>query len=139
MLDRAYQQNLSSVIRRLPCKVVIPSGWGDYFSKHGPQAASVDHQRRWGRVYYRKKAVIELSVSLPAVCRDPQQHVVLMRDISRSGAGFLHTGQLFPGEVVKLSLETGMKLAQVSRCLRHNDQCFEIGVEFGGPSPAPEA
>jgi len=134
MLDRAYQQNLNAVLRRLPCRVVIPSGWGDYFSKHGPQAASTEHQRRWGRMYYRKKAVIELSTSLPAIPRDPQQHAVLMRDISRSGAGFLHVEQLFPAEVVKLSLETGMKLAHVSRCVRHNERCFEVGVEFcAGP------
>jgi hypothetical protein len=136
MLDRAYQQNLKEVLRRLPCKVVVPSAWGDYFSKHGPQGLSAEHKRRWGRIYYRTKAVIEFASSLPAIPRDPQQHAVLMRDISRSGAGFLHVEQLFPGEVVKLSLETGVKLAHVSRCIRHNERCFEVGVEFSS-APTP--
>jgi hypothetical protein len=136
MLDRAYQQNLIELLRQLPCRIVIPSAWGDYFSKHGPQQASAEHQRRWGRMFYRKKALLELSASLPSVPRNPEQHVVLMRDISRSGAGFLHVEQLFPGEVVRLSLETGMKLAHVSRCVRHNERCFEAGVEFCAGPPA---
>jgi len=133
MLDRNYLQDLNDALNRIPCRVVIPSEWGDFFSQRGPQSGGTGRQRRFGRMNYRTKILIELGTSLPAIQRKPGKQVVLMRDISRKGAGFLHAEQLYPGELVRLSLATGPMMAQVTRCIRHNPHCYEVGAEFYDP------
>ena len=53
-----------------------------------------------------------------------------MKDISRGGAGFLHSAPLYPGERVRLGLPTGSLDYIVVRCARHHELCYEIGAEI---------
>jgi hypothetical protein len=61
---------------------------------------------------------------------------VLTTDVSRQGVAFLHSAQLFPGEVVTVWFPAEKLACRVMRCLKHNANCFEIGAAFeSGPQP----
>ena len=75
--------------------------------------------------------------SLPSVPRENDLAVVITADISRSGAAFLHAEQLYPGEEGVLWLPTGKVACTVARCLRRHDECYEVGVRFGGERDDP--
>ena len=116
----------------LPCQVVLPPKWNDFYQRRGRQTGTGQGAeiRRFVRSHFPTRALLELTTSLAAIPRDFAKHVVLMRDISRQGASFLHFAQLFPGERVELTLPTGRIPYTVVRCLRHNDACYEIGAEI---------
>jgi len=115
----------------LPCHVVLPAKWEDFFQRRGPVPPRLQEARRFVRQHCPMRAILDVSASLPAFPREPARHVVLMKDISRQGASFLHAEQLFPGERIELTLPTGRIRYTVARCRRHNDRCYEIGAAIG--------
>ena len=130
MLDAVRHQEMSASLESLPCRVVLPPGWTDFFERRGPQVWPGDNRRRYVRSHYPMRAILEILGNLPSIPREPQEHVVLMKDISRGGAGFLHAGPIFPGERVRLWLPTGGLEYTVVRCARHHELCYEIGAEI---------
>jgi hypothetical protein len=82
------------------------------------------------------RAVLEVLGTLPAIPREAEEHVVLMKDISRGGAGFLHSAPIYPGERVRLWLPTGSLEYTVVRCARHHQSCYEIGAQVAIEDPA---
>jgi len=130
MLDANRLEKRKAAVNDLPCHVELPSDWADFFQRRGAKAAPPNQSRRFVRQHFPTKALLELTTSLPAITRDYGKYVVLMSDISRQGACFLHHAQLFPGERVELTLPTGRIPYTVMRCVRHNDRCFEVGAEL---------
>ena len=130
MLDADRFKRLKAMLDALPCRVVIPAEWKDYFARRGPLASLGDEYRRFVRQHFPSKALLELSTSISAIPRANTKHVVLMKDISRQGVSFLHDAQLFPGEQVELTLATSRISYTVVRCLRHNHRCYEVGAEI---------
>jgi hypothetical protein len=130
MLDANRLKKLKAVLNALPCRVVVPSEWKDFFARRGPLASLGDEYRRFVRQHFPSRALLELTTSITAIPRADAQHVVLMKDLSRQGVAFLHVAQLFPGERVELTLPTGRIAYTVVRCLRHNHRCYEIGAEI---------
>ncbi len=58
-------------------------------------------------------------------------HKVYTKDVSRTGAGFLHGEQLFPKEQLTLLLPDGRcRPIEVIRSRRVADHCYEIGAIF---------
>ena len=114
----------------LPCHVVLPPEWDDFFNRRGPLPPRESEPRRFVRQHFPTRAIMELTTTLAAIPRKYAKYVVLMKDISRQGASFLHVAQLFPGERVELTLATGRIPYTVMRCRRHNDACYEIGAEI---------
>jgi hypothetical protein len=132
MLDAVRLEELNEALDALPFHVVLPPEWKDYFTRRGPLPSQKDENRRYVRSYFRMQARMDLTQTLPLIPRAREQHIVLMKDVSRQGAGFLHSAQLFPGERVRLWLPTGCREYSVVRCARHNDSCYEIGAELSG-------
>jgi hypothetical protein len=131
MLDADRREKMKAVIDALPCHVVLPPEWNDFFQRRGPVTPREDDEpRRFVRQHFPTRAIMELATSLAAIPRDYAKYVVLMKDISRQGASFLHVAQLFPGERVELTLATGRIPYTVMRCRRHNDCCYEIGADI---------
>ena len=130
MLDRVRREELNPPVDSLPCPVTLPPEWKDFYRRRGPQQSQPGDNRRFVRSHFPTKALIEVEQTLPAFPRPRETHVVLMKDLSRQGVGFLHAAQLFPGERVRLSLATGRLVYMVTRCIRHNDACYEIGAEL---------
>ena len=104
MLDALRFKEMTATLETLPCRVVLPPGWKDFFDRRGPQVWPGDNRRRYVRSHFPMRAMLETLGNLPAVPRGREQHVVLMKDISRGGAGFLHAAPVYPGERVRLWL-----------------------------------
>jgi hypothetical protein len=112
------------------CRVVLPAAWTDFFERRGPQLHYGADNRRFIRTHFPTQALMELPGTHPSIPREFERHVVLMKDISRQGVGFLHSAQLYPGERVTIIFPTGRRDYMIVRCLRHNDLCFEVGAEL---------
>ena len=130
MLENNYSTQIEELLARLPCGVRIPAEWNDYFSQDGILPAIDNDQRRRARKHYRVKAALELKATLPAINRQPSVHAVYTRDISHDSISFLHTEQLYPGEVCRLWLTERRLQVTVVRCSRVNSQCYVVGGTF---------
>ena len=130
MLDPNSDSPLAVATNVFPCRVVLPAEWTDFFERRGPQLHYGEDSRRFIRTHFPAKALMELGATHASIPREFERHVVLMKDISRGGVGFLHSAQLYPNERVALVFPTGRRSYIVMRCLRHNDLCFEIGAEL---------
>ena|SRR5579872_2634889 len=130
MLEVPRVEDVKTMLDALPCHVVLPPEWTDFHKRRGKIVGHGDDIRRFVRSHYPTRAIVHLKTTLPEIPRDAERHVVLMTTISRQGCSFLHFAQLFPGEQVELTLPTAHIPYTVVRCVRHNDQCFEIGAKI---------
>ena len=126
MLAVDPQQRLDELLATAEDRLSVPRSVTAALTAQ-PQA---DTRRRFARAVFARRAVLEIAQSLPAFPRAPGRYVVLTRDLSRSGIGFLHAAELYPGERVTLWLATGPVATEVARCVRHESRCYEIGVRF---------
>lgn len=79
-----------------------------------------NERRAHPRFYLRCKAVLRL---------DDQTHGIYMKDISRSGVGFLHDSQLMPKQRCAILLPNGSWLQlKLVRCRRLAPNCYECGA-----------
>src|SRR5215218_6799925 len=93
-----------------------------------PQA--VDN-RQFPRRYLVAHAIVEYRDGLPAHPRPPQRHSVVVADLSRRGLRFLHSEQVFPGELAIIQIAAGKQLhIEVARCRKIADCCYEVGATF---------
>ena len=130
MLDATDFEEVNDALDAPQCHVVLPPAWQEDSPRQGSLPFQQGEGRRYVRSRFRMQVLMELTTTIPLVVRACEKHVVLMKDISRDGAGFLHSAQLFPGERVVLWLPTGRREYTVARCVRHNDACYEIGAEL---------
>ena len=76
------------------------------------------------------KTLIEVKASILRGDAAAPEFAVLRTDLSEKGMGFLHAAQLFPGDLVAVWFPTGKLDCRVTRCVKHNAKCFEIGATF---------
>ncbi len=131
MLEGDYQERLTQLISKLPCRVEIPEKWGNFLEGRGPLPAIPNDRRRFVRHQFRGKAVLEVRQSLPSIEREHQYEVVYMRDLSRQGISFVHSGQLFPTETCRLWLPERKITLQIVRCQRVQERCYVVGGTLG--------
>ena len=117
------------MIAGLPCSVEPPADW----IEAPDSAASSWHElRRFRRHNCRSVAALECGDTLAPAERNAGPCRVFVKDICRTGVGFLHSEQLFPGERIALMFPDGKKYnLRVRRCRRIQTRCFEIGAAFG--------
>ena len=107
---------------RLDCAVDLGDDGEDYFKAQGFLNAAYTDNRRFRRVHYRERAILEYEQNFFAV---------YTKNASRSGVAFLHAHQLFPGDCARLFLTKGLVLSLViHRSVQIREQCFECGGEF---------
>lgn len=134
MLEEHYRGEWHRFVTELPCRVAPPGNCRDtYFSESGVVDTVLHDRRRFVRHKYRTKAVLEVEPTLPAFPRTGDKSIVLVRDVSRQGVGFLHIEQLFPQERCRLWLPTKCSPLQVTNCRRLDENCYLIGARFVDP------
>jgi hypothetical protein len=126
MLERNDPGQLTQLLKSLECKAQLPSHLLDLFSRRGVIEPRFSERRRFVRRHFPSKAVLELSQTVPGISRDHEFCCIFTKDMSRNSIAFLHSEQLYPGEKLLLWLPIGKLRCRVSRCCRHNSQCFEI-------------
>ena len=87
-------------------------------------------RRRFARRRMGGSILCQITGPLPAFPQSGRTHKVITLDISRSGISYLADQQQFPEEEVLLWTLIGRIPCKVARCLKHNDRCYEIGVEI---------
>ena len=124
LLDRA--------IARLCCDIALPVGWDDFFDKHGPLPTDLRDRRQFPRFQFRRRGIVEYgqTAAIASLVRKELCRVVFTKDISRNGVAFLNAEQLYPLEEVVLWFADKPQPARVARCVRHNANCYEVGVTF---------
>lgn len=87
--------------------------------------------RQFPRRQVLSQAVVEYRDGLPAHPRQPLRHKVIVADLSRCGLRFLHSEQLFPGELAIVQIASGKQMClEVARCRKIADSCYEVGARF---------
>jgi hypothetical protein len=130
MLATDHLQELNARIAGAPCDVTVPREFAEIFRQRGPLPQRYDDRRRFVRFCRPTKALLDVKSTIPGIKREEGSYAVLLVDVSRSGASFLHSGELYPGEQVGLWFPTGKLPCTVVRCLRHNPRCYETGILF---------
>ena len=107
---------------RLPSRVQLPVSQEEFFALRGPLPVHPESRRRFHRFYLRGLAILRYQ---------GHEYAGYAKDISRMGLGFYSPIQLFPcDEVTILMPEREPILAEVTRCLRIGNACYECGTVF---------
>jgi hypothetical protein len=142
MLEYNHQDDPmhESLMCNLRCEIVIPSSLGDFFYEKQSQAVVADDRRRYKRWNFRNVGALETPQTFDDLERLPCWQRIYVKDISLGGMAFLHSEQLYPLEQMRILLPErtlepllqGRKkrIAEVVRCRKWGDRCFEIGVKF---------
>jgi hypothetical protein len=102
--------------------------------------AELPEKRRHLRWKNRTMAGLYCRETFPALPRPEQWHPIYVKDVSRSGAAFIHSEQLFPLERMHIFFMDDMswRLLQaepirdieVAHCRYVQPKCYEVGVRF---------
>jgi hypothetical protein len=106
----------------LDSKAALPANADAFFDRRGPMAVMENSQRRFHRYFSRTKALLQ---------SDGVTHGIYIRDISRSGVGFISPVQLFPRQRVCVQLLGSRHLVLENvRCRRLAPRSYECGAMF---------
>ena len=114
------------VVRRrweqLQVRVTLPCSPDEYFSQRGPLVVHPDSRRRFHRFHFRCVAIIHYQ---------DVEYAGYAKDISRMGMGLYAPVQLFPCDSVVLHVPDRDPIeAEVTRCRRLGEACYEFGTVF---------
>jgi hypothetical protein len=128
-----HQTDAAQLIAELPCEVVLPERWADFFSRSGPVPAQAHDARRFPRFYLRTAAALNYRSTLPGLPRADAAYRVYLKDISRTSIAFVHSEQLFPRERMELLFADGTRWhVTVVRCQKRQNRCFEVAAMLSG-------
>lgn len=132
MLDAGNHNDMNRVLASLEDRIELsPAERLIYFHPDSsPAPVRPDDRRRFPRRQLRMRAVMDLGQTLPTIKRERALHCIYLRDISRTGVGFLHAGELFPGEECRLWLPQKELYITVVLCRRQRDRCYVVGAQF---------
>ena len=132
MLDAGYLDNLNRVLASLEDRIELSQAERlTYFRADSSVPPPNPHELRgFVRRQLRTRAVMDLRQSLPAIERERAFHCIYLRDISRTGIGFLHADELYPGEECRLWLPQKDLHVNIVQCRRQTARCYVIGTRF---------
>ena len=130
MLETDAQNDLNGRLARLVCEVTVPRALQKRLARRGAQAPKSDDRRKCVRFSVLAKTLMEVKATLAPSGSPSKEFAVLRTDLSGEGLGFLHSAQLFPGDLVTVWFPTGKLDCRVARCVKHTAKCFEIGATF---------
>ena len=140
--DEKGRLRLADAITKLQCEIELPESWSDFFEISGMAGSSAFDKRRAARWKNRVLAGLLYRTTFPVLPRSEGWHPVYIKDLSRNGAAFIHFEQLYPLERLRILViddrssrllqNDCLRTAEVVRCRRVQDKCFEVGARFIG-------
>ena len=119
------------VTESLSCKIEFPEDLQDSRRLAGQYTDDDENLRRYPRKACHANAAFRARKTLPAIRRESIWSRIVLQNISRCGAGFLHSEQLFPDEEALIVFPNGsQRIVRVMRCRRLGPKCFEVGCQF---------
>jgi hypothetical protein len=111
----------------LPLQVQLPPELKDFFSENGYTYAE---HRTNARLRVRGESVLTSLYVPPFAKRSATSLRVLVKDMSRSGIALLAPYQLWPTERFGVELCERWIEAEVVRCRKLGERCFEVGARI---------
>ena len=138
--DEVGRLRIIDTITRMKCEIELPESWGDFFDHSGPMGSIPSDKRQFPRWKNRALAGLFQCETFPVIPRGNQWHPVYLKDVSRGGAAFIHSEQLYPLEQMRLLFiddvsarllqKECLRTIEVIRCVRVQAKCYEVGVRF---------
>jgi hypothetical protein len=138
--DESGRLRLADAITKLQCEIELPATWSDFFKVSGMAASGAQEKRRAARWKNRVVAGLLYRTTFSVLPRDEGWHPIYIKDLSRSGAAFVHCEQLYPLERMRILMiderssrllqNDCLRTAEVVWCRRVQDKCFEVGSHF---------
>jgi hypothetical protein len=120
-----------AAVAGLTCRIKLSPSEAADLKRQGPLPCTDGDRRRFVRFACGARGILDCEPTLPAISRECRRHLVLVKNISRSGICFLHEEQMLPCERCQLWVEGGFRrFVEVSRCRRLRDGCYEVGARF---------
>jgi hypothetical protein len=101
------------------------------------QAPAAGDARAFPRFSFRGRATALVFPPQAGPNAEPQEFEVITTDVSRGGLNLLHRKQLFPGQQIRLVLNSTSRLLEVCWCCRVWAGLFSAGCRFIDQSPMP--
>lgn len=134
MLEADAQNELNRRLAGLVCDIKVPRALQKRLARRGALPVTSEERRKSVRFSALAKTILEVKATILSANSPRREFAVLRTDLSGEGIAFLHSAQLFPGDLVTVWFPTGKLECHVARCVKHNDKCFEIGATFAaGP------
>src|SRR5262245_52930951 len=130
MLDPGYLNDLNRVLASLEDRIELSAAERlTYFRADTDVPPTYPDERRGcARRQLRVRAVMDLKQTLPNIERERAFHCIYLRDISRTGIGFLHADELYPGEECRLWLPQKDMQVSIVNCRRKSANCYVVGA-----------
>ena len=138
--DESERLQLADAVTKLECEIKLPEALRDFFKSSGLMQSSVSDNRRAARWQNRVRAGLLYRTTFPVLPRSEGWHPIFIKDVSRSGAAFIHSEQLYPLERIRILMiddrssrllrNECLRTIEVVRCKRVENNCFEIGSCF---------
>lgn len=138
--DESGRLRLADAITELQCKIELPESWSDFFEVSGMTGSSPFDRRRAARWNNRVVAGLLYRTTFSVLPRGEGWHSIYIKDLSHSGAAFIHCEQLYPLERMRILMiddrssrllqNNCLRTAEVVWCRRVQDKCFEVGSRF---------
>jgi hypothetical protein len=129
-VESTYTETLSGLLDRTPESVQIPPELESLAHSRDGTAITPSDLRRFARRKMLGEMFCQISGALPAFPRTSGDSKVISLDLSRGGIRFLTDKQMYPEEELLLWTLIGRIPCKVARCRKHNDACYEVGVEI---------
>ncbi|QDV24891.1 hypothetical protein [Aureliella helgolandensis] len=115
-----------------PLLVQLPKELEKFFQESGYLSTTAEEERRNARLRVRQVGTMTMELTKRSevlYSSDDFSAIssVLIKDLSRSGVGFLYHREVFPGESVQIQLKGRRLKAKTVRCRRLGPKCYEVG------------
>ena len=138
--DEGGRARLADAIAQLECEIKLPKSWRDFFEKSGLVQGDMDEIRKFPRWNNRTLTGILYRETFPVLPRAKQWHPVYLKDLSRGGAAFIHSEQLYPLERMRMLFiddvssrllqDYYLRAIEIVWCHHIQAKCYEVGVRF---------
>lgn len=138
--DENGRLRVADAIIKLPCEIVLPGSWGDFFQVSGLSTSGAVEKRRAARWKNRALAGLLYRTTFPVLPRSEGWHPIYTKDISQTGVAFIHWEQLFPLERMRILMiddnsarllqNACLRTLEVVWCKREQEKCFQVGSRF---------
>lgn len=130
MLVKTHSETFASLIEGLPNKIRLTSEMAEKLQTRGVASSNPFENRAAARHRCHGFAAIDLVSSHPALSRNAETALAIIRDLSRTGIGLVTHQQWYPTEMVRIQLLNSIILGEVARARRCGRHCYELGLRI---------
>jgi hypothetical protein len=111
-----------------PLQVILPPEMANFFAESGYCQTTFSECRNNARLRVRVESTLTFEYSPTFAKRQFKHTRVLVKDLSKTGIAVLVHHQMWPTEKFSLELHGRLIEADVVRCRKLGDCCFEVGA-----------